>query len=92
MNGSGSPLLSVRAEARRLVAPDFAVVDGVIEHTEGSKVEAVRSVAGSLDRLTADLGALGPATRRSPPSTTLDLPPTRTTSTPRSCCPGSAAC
>ena len=59
MNGSGSPLLSVRAEARRLVAPDFAVVDGVIEHTEGSKVEAVRSVAGSLDRLTADLAALG---------------------------------
>ena len=29
----GSPLLSVRAEARQLVAPDYAVVDGLIEHT-----------------------------------------------------------
>jgi uncharacterized protein YggE len=59
MNGGGSPLLSVRAEARQLVAPDYAVVDGQIEHTAGSKVEAVRSVADSLDRLTADLAALG---------------------------------
>jgi uncharacterized protein len=59
MNGGGSPLLSVRAEARQLVAPDYAVVDGLIEHTAGSKVEAVRSVTGSLDRLTADLAALG---------------------------------
>jgi uncharacterized protein len=59
MNGEGSPLLSVRAEARQLVAPDDAVLDGVIEHTAGSKVEAVRSVTGSLDRLTADLTALG---------------------------------
>ena len=59
MNGGGSPLLSVRAEARQLVAPDYAVVDGLIEHTERSKVEAVRSVADSLDRLTADLAALG---------------------------------
>ena len=59
MNGRGSPLLSVRAEARQLVAPDYAVVDGQIEHTAGSKVKAVRSVTGSLDRLTADLAALG---------------------------------
>jgi uncharacterized protein len=59
MNGGGSPLLSVRAEARQLVAPDYSVVDGLIEHTARSKVEAVRSVAGSLDRLTADLAALG---------------------------------
>ena len=59
MNGGGSPLLSVRAEARQLVAPDYAVVNGQIEHTAGSKVEAVRSVADSLDRLTADLAALG---------------------------------
>jgi hypothetical protein len=59
MNGSGSPLLSVRAEARQLVAPDYGVVDGLIEHTARSKAEAVRSVAGSLDRLTADLAALG---------------------------------
>jgi hypothetical protein len=49
MNDGGSPLLSVRAEARQLVAPDCAVVDGLIEHTAGSKAEAVRSVADSLD-------------------------------------------
>ena len=59
MNGGGSPLLSVRAEARQLVAPDYAVVDGLIEHTARSKAEAVRSVTDSLDRLTADLAALG---------------------------------
>jgi uncharacterized protein YggE len=59
MNGNGSPLLSVRAEARQLVAPDYAVVDGLIQHTARSKAEAVRSAAGSLDRLTADLAALG---------------------------------
>ncbi|MGZ4435345.1 MAG: SIMPL domain-containing protein [Trebonia sp.] len=59
MTSGGSPLLSVRAEARQLVAPDYAVVDGLIEHTAGSKAEAVRSVAGNLDHLTADLAALG---------------------------------
>jgi uncharacterized protein YggE len=59
MSSWGSPLLSVRAEARELVAPDYAVVDGLIEHTAGFKAEAVRSVTGSLDRLTADLVALG---------------------------------
>ena len=59
MNGGGSPLLSVRAEARQLVASDYAVVDGLIEHTAGSKVEAVRLAASSVDRLTADLAALG---------------------------------
>jgi len=59
MTSEGSPLLSVRAEARQLVAPDYAVVDGLIEHTTGSKAEAVGSVTGSLDRLTADLAGLG---------------------------------
>ncbi len=59
MNSGGSPLLSVRAEARQLVAPDYAVVDGQIEHTTGSKAEALRSVTASLDQLTADLAALG---------------------------------
>jgi uncharacterized protein YggE len=59
MNGGGNPLLSVRAEARQLVAPDYAVVDGLIEDTASSKVEAVRSVAGSLDHLTAGLATLG---------------------------------
>ena len=59
MNSGGTPLLSVRAEARQLVAPDYAELDGQIEHTAGSKAEAVRSVTGSLDQLTADLAALG---------------------------------
>jgi hypothetical protein len=30
MNSAGSPVLSVRAEARQLVAPDYAVLDGLI--------------------------------------------------------------
>src|SRR5487761_1651843 len=47
MNSGGTPLLSVRAEARQLVAPDYAELDGQIEHTAGSKAEAVRSVTGS---------------------------------------------
>jgi uncharacterized protein YggE len=59
MNDADSVLLSVSAEARQLVAPDYAVLDGLIEHTAGSKVEAVRSVTASLDRLTADLAARG---------------------------------
>jgi len=46
MNDAGSVLLPVRAEARQLVAPDYAVVGGLIEDTTGSKEEAVRSAAG----------------------------------------------
>jgi len=59
MNDAASVLLSVRAEARQLVAPDYAVLDGHIEITAGSKAEAVQSVAAAVDRLTAELGALG---------------------------------
>jgi hypothetical protein len=59
MNVTDSVLLSVSAEARQLVAPDYAVLDGLIERTAGSKEEAVRSVSASVDRLTADLAALG---------------------------------
>ena len=59
MNDADSVLLSVSAEARQLVAPDYAVLDGLMEHTAGSKAEAVRSVSASLDRLTADLAGLG---------------------------------
>jgi len=59
MNDAGNALLSVRAEARQLVVPDYAVVDGLIEHTAGSKAEAVRLAASSVDRLTTDLAALG---------------------------------
>lgn len=59
MNVTDSVVLSVSAEARQLVAPDYAVLDGQIEHTEGSKEGAVRSVSASADRLTAGLAALG---------------------------------
>jgi uncharacterized protein YggE len=59
MTGDDSTLLSVRAEARDLVAPDYATVDGLIEHTAQAKAEAVRAVADSLDRLVAELAALG---------------------------------
>jgi hypothetical protein len=58
MNDADSVVLPVRAEAWQLVAPDYAVLDGLIKQAAGSKVEAVRSVAASLDRLTADLAAL----------------------------------
>jgi uncharacterized protein len=59
MNFTDSVVLSVSAEARQLVAPDYAVLDGLIEHTAGSKGEAVESVSASVDHLTADLAALG---------------------------------
>ena len=59
MNDTDSVLLSVSAEARQLVAPDSAVLDGLIEHTAGPKAEAVRLVTASLERLAADLAALG---------------------------------
>jgi hypothetical protein len=59
MTNDDGTLLSVRAEARDLVAPDYAVVDGLIEHTAAAKAAAVQLVAGSLDRLLAELGALG---------------------------------
>jgi hypothetical protein len=59
MHSADGVLLSVSTEARQLTAPDYAVLDGLIEHTAGSKEEAVRSVSASLDRLTADLAALG---------------------------------
>ncbi len=59
MNDADGVLLSVSAEARQLVAPDYAVLDGLIEHTARSKAEALRSVTASLARLTADLAARG---------------------------------
>jgi uncharacterized protein len=59
MNSADGVLLSVSGEARRLAAPDCAVLDGQFEHTASSREEAVASVSASLDRLTADLAALG---------------------------------
>ena len=62
MTSGGSPLLSVRAaEARQLAAPDYAVVDGLIEHTaECRRRRCGRSPAAWIS-LTADLAALGAA-------------------------------
>jgi uncharacterized protein YggE len=58
MNGAEGVSLSVRAEARQLVPPDDAVLDGMIEHT-AAPTEAAPAAAASLDRLTTDLAALG---------------------------------
>ena len=55
-------LLSVRGEARRMVAPDQAQVDVTVEVSRGSKAEAARVAAAGLDGLTADLAALGGVT------------------------------
>ena len=55
-------LLSVRGEARRAVAPDYATVAATIASSRASKAEAVRATAAALDRLTADLGAHGGVT------------------------------
>jgi uncharacterized protein len=59
MADSGSLLLSVRADARQMVAPDYLEVDVMIGHTAESRAEAVQLVAMTEDRLTTDLGALG---------------------------------
>jgi uncharacterized protein len=65
------PVLSVRGDARQAVAPDSAELDGVLSSSRPAKADAVRAVAGELDRLTADLSALGgvaltPETGRAP--------------------------
>jgi uncharacterized protein YggE len=52
-------LVSVRGEARRVVAPDYAQVDVTIAASWGSKAEAARAAAAVLDSLISDLAALG---------------------------------
>jgi uncharacterized protein YggE len=68
-----SALVSVRGEARVTVAPDFAVMNGVLRVTQDTKPEAVAGAAAGLSRLTDDLGALGgmplTAESRRPPLT-----------------------
>ena len=71
MSDLSGPLLSVRGEARLTVAPDCVILAGVIESSLGSKAEALRAAAASLDGLAANLAALGgvalsPATERGP--------------------------
>jgi uncharacterized protein len=59
MSDTAGPFLSVRGDARQTVAPDYVSLPGTIELSRGSKREAVRAAAASLDRLIADLTALG---------------------------------
>jgi len=59
MSDQDGPLLSVRGDARQTVAPDYVILAGAIESSQGSKAKALRAVAASLDRLTSDLASLG---------------------------------
>lgn len=59
MSDPSGPLLSVRGDARQTVAPDYVILAATVELSRAAKVEAARAVASSLDRLTAELTALG---------------------------------
>ena len=59
MSDPASPFLSVRGDARRTVAPDSATLSGTVDTSGESKAAALRAAAGHLDRLVADLTALG---------------------------------
>lgn len=61
MSDPAGLLMSVRGEARRMVAPDYAEVAVTIAASRGSKAEAARAAAAAMDSLTAELGALGGA-------------------------------
>lgn len=59
MSDPAGPFLSVRGDARQTVAPDYVTLAGTIGISRGSKGEALRAAAASLDRLIADLTGLG---------------------------------
>jgi uncharacterized protein len=59
MSDRAGLLLSVRGEARRVVAPDYAEVALTVAVSRGSKAEAARAAAAGLDALTAGLAGLG---------------------------------
>jgi uncharacterized protein len=59
MSDPGELLLSVRGEARQMVAPDSATVLATIAVPRGAKAEALRAAAADLDSLTADLAVQG---------------------------------
>jgi uncharacterized protein len=59
MSDPTGPVLSVRGDARRTVAPDYAILAGVISVSREAKPDSVRAVAGDTDHLTDDLAALG---------------------------------
>jgi uncharacterized protein YggE len=62
MSDPAETLLSVRGEARQVVPPDSVTMTAVVAVTRGSKAEAVRTAAASLDSLTAELAAHGGVT------------------------------
>jgi hypothetical protein len=41
MNDQDGPLLSVRGDARQTVRPDYVILDGAIESSQGSKRKAL---------------------------------------------------
>jgi uncharacterized protein YggE len=59
MSDPAELLLSVRGEARRMVAPDYAWVAVTLAASRGSKAEAARAAAAGMDSLTANLAGLG---------------------------------
>lgn len=61
MSDRAGPLLSVRADARLLVAPDYVILAGSISVSREAKADAVRAAARELDQLTTSLAGLGGA-------------------------------
>jgi uncharacterized protein len=59
MSDPTGPFLSVRGDARQTVPPDYVNLPGTIDLSRGSKAAALQAAAASLDRLIADLTALG---------------------------------
>jgi uncharacterized protein YggE len=59
MSDPTGPLLSVRAEARQTVAPDYVTLAAAVATSRESKQDAVHAAARDLDHLTAALAALG---------------------------------
>ena len=52
-------LLSVRGEARAIVAADSAMLNGVLKATQDTKPAALEAVAAALREMTSELGSLG---------------------------------
>ena len=61
MTEPNTPVLSVRGEARRTVAPDSVSLPGALTVRAGSKPDALREAAAALESLIADLRSLGGA-------------------------------
>lgn len=59
MSDPSCPLLSVRGDARRTVAPDYATLSSRVTVSLPSKAAALQATGLALERLTADLTSLG---------------------------------